>query len=163
MASRWEPRGAQGLKEGGREAETLPRIPPAPPSHRAAVRSWRCWFLHMAVAGGWWLCLGDLRLLPPPWKGAESNAERVIIGSRAPGRPKPVPSIPGHGSEPLVGESQADAARGRSVGEGWAAVTSAGSLEEAGTVHFSGSCAGAEEEVGFPTSGSLWFSSQRPP
>lgn len=50
--------------------------------------------LHMAVAGGWWLCLGALSLLPPPGEGAESRAEWVIIDSRAPGWPKPVPSIP---------------------------------------------------------------------
>lgn len=91
-----EPGGAQGVEEGAREAETLPCRPPWPGAHRAVCASLAPRApLHMAVAGGWWLCLGALRLLPPPGEGAESRAEWVIIDSPAPGWPKPVPSIPG--------------------------------------------------------------------
>lgn len=96
VACFWEPGGAQGVEEGAREAETLPCRPPWPRAHRAVCASLAPRApLHMAVAGGWWLCLGALRLLPPPGEGAESRAEWVIIDRPAPGWPKPVPSIPG--------------------------------------------------------------------
>lgn len=110
-------------KEGGKMGlcpATPPHTPRRPGSHQAG-----CAFLalltalHMAVAGGWWLRLGDLRLLPPPWEGGESKAELVIIDSSVPGQPKPVPSIPGmaqgHGLEEPSRGSLGDVSWGGTV------------------------------------------------
>lgn len=127
---------AQRMEEGGRAAKTA--LQTAWPRSRRAV----CALLAPLAPpyGSRW------RLVAPPGRpetassalgGGESKAEGVIIDSPAPGRPKPVPSIPGHGSEPLAGESQAEAAWGRSVGEGQSAVVCCrpGSSEEFGFCH----------------------------
>ena len=54
----------------------LPCGPPGPgPTGRLCIPGMVPSF-HMAVAGGWCPCLGDLRPLPPPWKGGEGKAER---------------------------------------------------------------------------------------
>lgn len=135
----WKCPGDGGGRQGGQDAALQTAWPG---SHRAV-----CAFLALLTPpyGSRW------RLVAPPGRpetassalgGGESKAERVIIDSPAPGRPKPVPSIPGHGSEPLVGQSQAEAAWGRSVGEGQSAVACAATpaLQK-----------------------SLWFLSWRPP
>lgn len=162
----WEPGSAQGWKEEGGKLGLCSVHPPWPGSHQAG-----CAFLalpaplHMAVAGGWWPRLGDLRLLPPPWEGGESRAEPVIIVSPAPGRPKPVPSIPGMAQS----RGMEEPSRGR-WGEvrGGGTVScrmccSPGSSEEAGPASFSGSYAGRRgRRPGFCPSGSLQFLSWRP-
>lgn len=118
----------QGVEEGAREAETLPRMSPAPPtpSHREAVRSWHCSLLSMWPSPRLVAVPGRPETASSALKGAESHAERVIIDSRAPGRPEPVPSIPGHGSEPLTGRGEPSRrGAGEVRGGGRAAVTSA--------------------------------------
>lgn len=150
-------------KEGGRLG-LCPANPPWPGSHQAG-----CAFLalfaplHMAVAGGWWLRLGDLRLLPPPWEGGESKAESVIIDSPVPGWPKPVPSIPGMAQsrgmdEPSRG-SLGEVSGGRTVSCRMCCYP--GSSEESGPASFSGSC--ARRRPGFSPSVCLQFLSWRPP
>lgn len=149
VACFWEPGSAQGVEEGAREAVALPCRPPStrPGAHRTVCASLASHApLHMAVAGGWWLCLGALRLLPPPGEGAESRAEWVIIDSPAAGRPKPVPSIPGVTRSLSCGIGRA---KQRQLGGGlWgrdcqlSLVRPLGSSGGAGPTSFSGSPAG---------------------
>jgi hypothetical protein len=61
-----------GMEVRGREAEPASaqspdQVPPGP------GLSWQHTALHMAAAGGWWLRLGDLRLLPPCWEGERAK------------------------------------------------------------------------------------------
>lgn len=64
---------AQRMEEGGREAKTLHCRPPGPGPAGPSVHFWHRSLLHMAVSGGWWLRLGDLRPLPPPWEGEKAK------------------------------------------------------------------------------------------
>lgn len=96
----WRVSGSQEVPRGWRKERGRQRLcpadPPGPgPAGPVCASLAPHTPLHMAVAGGWWLCLGALRLLPLPGEGAESRAEWVIIDSPVPGWPKPVPSIPG--------------------------------------------------------------------
>lgn len=70
LGSQEVPKGQR--KEGGRmqlcPADPLARVPPGRLCIPGTAHS-----LHMVVSGGWWLCLGDLRLLPPPWEGEKAE------------------------------------------------------------------------------------------
>jgi hypothetical protein len=106
---KWHGSGARKCSGNGGRSQAGQACPAEAPGHCQK----RLHFPGSIQHSIWQLCLGGLRLLPPPLGGAELSGN---YRQPAPGQPQPVPSIPSEAWSCGL-KSATEAAWRRSVGE----------------------------------------------